>query len=535
MGSRTTTRDRLQWLIALRVAVATLLLGGAITVALVEGRPLDGFTPRASLLLVATSYAVSASFAIWLIKSGPRRASAIAQVSFDLALTTALVYLSGGVGSVLTVLFGVTVLEAAITLGRGAARVTAGVALSAQLALGYAVATGLLGAPPDQDPRHFSLEASELGFALLSNGVALLLVAILAGSLAERLRDAGGRLEEVEASAARLAQLNADIVGSLNAGLVTLDAEDVVMSANPAALSILGVTDDRPLLGGPLSRCLPGVTEGRGETETSGPGGAPIVIGYTRTPLTRAEGESLLLFQDLTELRELRAQAERAERHAVLGRLASGLAHEIRNPLGSISGSVQLVRESTALDAEDRHLLGVVLDEVERLNELVTSMLDVGRRREARKAKVDLTRLARDLVAVARGDTTLARVQLQLEAPEELTAEVDANQVRQLLWNLLKNAVQASPSEGVVRIRLWSEGAVVLLEVEDQGPGIMEPDRSRLFDMFWSKRSHGIGLGLALVKQITDAHDGTVTVDEGADGGTRFRVALPAGAPDARA
>ena len=322
--------------------------------------------------------------------------------------------------------------------------------------------------------------------------------------------------------------MNADIVGSMSAGLVTLDERDHVTSANPAALAILGLERDTDLLGEPLDRWLTDArTEGRRETEARRADGRELVIGFTRTPLARGDG-SLVLFQDLTELRELRMQAERAERHAVLGRLASGLAHEIRNPLGSISGSVQLVREATTLDDEDKHLLGVVLDEVDRLNELVTAMLDVGRTREVRAAPADLAQMARDLVSVARADTTLARVRLELDVPESLAATVDANQIRQVFWNLLKNAVQASPAHGTVWLRARATETGWEVEVEDEGPGVPPADRARLFDMFWSKRSHGIGLGLALVKQITEAHGGRVSVEEGQRGGALFRVEVPA-------
>lgn len=521
-------RERLQWLVALRVGVVTLLFGGVLGLALHAQRPLDAFTPRALVGLVIAAYAASAFFGGWLLRSGPTRANAVAQLAFDFLLTTALVYLSGAAGSVFTVLFGITVLEAAITLGSGAARITAALSLSVHLAFGYLVGSGRLAPPPDQDPRQYALDVGELGFALLSNGVAVLLVAALAGSLSERLARAGGRLEVAEASAERLARMNADIVGSMSAGLVTLDERDHVTSANPAALAILGLERDTDLLGAPLDRWLTDArTEGRRETEARRADGRELVIGFTRTPLARGDG-SLVLFQDLTELRELRMQAERAERHAVLGRLASGLAHEIRNPLGSISGSVQLVREAPTLDDEDKHLLGVVLDEVDRLNELVTAMLDVGRTREVRAAPADLAQMARDLVSVARADTTLARVRLELDVPESLAATVDANQIRQVFWNLLKNAVQASPAHGTVWLRARATETGWEVEVEDEGPGVPPADRARLFDMFWSKRSHGIGLGLALVKQITEAHGGRVSVEEGQRGGALFRVEVPA-------
>jgi signal transduction histidine kinase len=151
----------------------------------------------------------------------------------------------------------------------------------------------------------------------------------------------------------------------------------------------------------------------------------------------------------------------------------------------------------------------------------------VGRTREVRATPTDLAQMARDLVSVARADTTLARVRLELDVPESLSAAVDANQIRQVLWNLLKNAVQASHAHGTVWLRARSTESGWEVEVEDEGPGVPPADRARLFDMFWSKRSHGIGLGLALVKQITEAHGGRVSVEEGRRGGALFRVEVP--------
>lgn len=531
-------RRRLQWLVVGRVLVATLLLGGTLLLTVnTRTAGYSGFTPSALIGLIVAIYAASAVFAATLLSGQRLRANAYAQVGWDLMTTTALVYLSGAASSPFTVLYGIPILAAAMTLGPAASRTIAGLSLLGYLTVAYTVAGGLVPYPPDQAAAAYERSPSELGYSLLSNGVGLVLVALLAGSLAERLSKAGGRLAEAEAEAAALARLNDDIVRSMSTGLLTTDRDDRVRTINPAGAAMFGATAEE-LLGAPLADLIPAAVDAAGTRDESlarRPTGDEFPVGFTRTPLGDGEG-SLLVFQDLTEIRALREQAERAERLAALGRLASALAHEIRNPLGSISGSVQLISELPELGDEDRHLIGIVLKEVDRLNELVSTMLDLSRPSRPRPAEVDIATIAEELASVARADSTLGSVTIDVQRPSApVPAEVDPNQFRQLLWNLLKNAIQASPIGGVVTVEIRPEGDHVSIVVRDQGAGIPASERERLFDMFYSKRDHGIGLGLALVKQIVDAHQGQIDIGEGPEGGAELRVRLPQAQPSASA
>ena len=189
-----------------------------------------------------------------------------------------------------------------------------------------------------------------------------------------------------------------------------------------------------------------------------------------------------------------------------------------------------MVRESNALSPEDGRLLGIVIAEVERLNALVTTMLQVGRPSQIQPETVDLRRIANDVAAVARGEATSSnRLRIEEVSPESpIIVRVDSDRMRQVVWNLVRNAVQASPRRGTVEIRtgLDDEGRA-FLEVADEGPGIGAAQRERLFDMFYSGRSYGVGLGLALVKQIVDQHRGTIDILDRDGPGTRFRITLP--------
>jgi len=221
------------------------------------------------------------------------------------------------------------------------------------------------------------------------------------------------------------------------------------------------------------------------------------------------------------------ARADRAERMAALGRLAAGLAHEIRNPLGSIAGSIQLLRDNPALSDEDKQLCDIVQREAERLNDLVTDMMDLTRRREPVLTEVDLSSVAREVVALAstsgRGGSD---VRVEYQGLERAEVRADSAQIRQLIWNLVRNAVQASNPGDVVVVSLESDPAGLVLAVADHGPGIDEAARERLFDAFFTTRSHGTGVGLAVVKAIAEAHGFSVEVDSREGRGATFRVHL---------
>ncbi len=526
---------RLAGQLIVRLAVATLLLGGTLGLSLLAGRPLTAFTPRALTLLIVATYLLSA-FAAASLRSRRRDTlvrSARALLGWDLILVTALVYLSGGGSSGFPFLYGIAIVHAALSLGARTTVIAGALAFLFFVSLVAATGAGWIPVPPDANAASYFPGPAELGLNVAATALGLSLVTGLAASLALRLRLAGGRIREAERETASLAELNESIVRSIPSGVVTVDGSGAIRSVNPLAARLLGGAA-RALEGVPLSDLLPvprrpSAIDVRGEGEAT-PAGAPsFPVGFTLAPLLGHRGEALVIFQDLTEVRRLRAAAERAERLAVLGRLAQGLAHEIRNPLGSIRGSVEMLREAEGLGEEDRALMGIVLDEVERLNELVSTMLDVGRPTRPRTAWVDLAAMGEDLLRVAQAEAARQGVTLALvgHTQGELEAEADAGQLRQVIWNLLKNAIQASPEGGVVTLGLSGDDARVRIEVADRGEGVEEALRERLFDMFYSGRSHGIGLGLALVKQIVEAHEGSVVVDETPGGGATFRVALP--------
>jgi two-component system sensor histidine kinase HydH len=244
------------------------------------------------------------------------------------------------------------------------------------------------------------------------------------------------------------------------------------------------------------------------------------MCGYLAERLSTAGG-------DLARAEE---RAVNAERLAGLGRLAAGLAHEIRNPLGGISGSIELLRSSPQLTEEDRALCDIVFREASRLNDLVEDMLDLARPQPPNLAWVDLAETSKDVVALAAKSGRGEDVKVEFRGPSSLRVQADAAKLRQLLWNLIRNAVQASGAGTLVLVeieRAKSQDAII--RVIDQGPGIPPEAADKIFDAFYTTRSHGTGVGLAVVKGIVDAHGWRVSVESGALGGTVFSVCLPPG------
>jgi two-component system, NtrC family, sensor histidine kinase HydH len=226
---------------------------------------------------------------------------------------------------------------------------------------------------------------------------------------------------------------------------------------------------------------------------------------------------------------EVTERAERAERLAALGRIAAALAHEIRNPLGSILGSIDIIREAPGLGEDERRLCQIIRHETDRLNDLVSDMMNLARPRPPSFDTVDVARIAQDVVRIAgqagRGEQDVAVV---YEGPEHVTVRADAAQLRQVIWNLLRNAVQASGADASVRVCVEPRDKEVSIAVVDRGLGIPPAARDRIFDAFVTTRAQGVGIGLAVVRQIVDGHDAKIAVEDTPGGGTTFRVLLQA-------
>jgi len=242
---------------------------------------------------------------------------------------------------------------------------------------------------------------------------------------------------------------------------------------------------------------------------------------------------TIVIFQDLTELREMESRLKREERLAAVGRLAAGIAHEIRNPLASISGSIEMLRSGLSVESEDRRLMDIILRETDRLDGLISEFLTYVKPVRHRMGRVDLEHVLRETAEALRATDAGRNVSLSLPPPGTLHAiRGDRDHLKQVAWNLLLNAVQATRGQGKVEIRgadsrLGRSGDVVIVEVVDDGVGISPEDLPRIFEPFFTTKERGTGLGLAMVHKVVEAHGGHIEVESEPGHGAVFRVVLP--------
>ena len=316
-----------------------------------------------------------------------------------------------------------------------------------------------------------------------------------------------------------------------------------MLTINQVACDILGSTSEAAV-GAPVDRILPGLAARLGElgeraslTRAELPharDGRELVLGISVSPLHDRGGRfrgRVVNFQDLTELRKMEQSVRQAERLAVVGGLAAGVAHEIRNPLASISGSIELLHQMPQADEDSRALMSIVTREIDRLNRLLTDLLDYANPRSLEIEPLDLAGLVRDTVGVFAQDRGFAEVTVELVGADEGTAiemTGDAAKLRQVLWNLLRNAAEAaSQGGGHVWIEVVPAASEVTIRVRDDGPGIPAEHAQRVFEPFFTTKTRGTGLGLATVHSLVSDHRGAIRFDNPAGGGTCFEVRLP--------
>jgi two-component system sensor histidine kinase PilS (NtrC family) len=399
----TQIRQRFLWLAAARVLVCTVIFGGTVAVHLAESRSLDGPTPRLLLGVIISIYALSLGYALQVRSAPVRRLERLTSVSIslDLVAWTTLAYATGGASSPLSTFFGLSTLTAALLLGGNGTLWTAVCSLGFYGLLALLMASGVIDPPSDQ--RYVASNPIETTYQMVVTVTAVVMITALGGSLADRLVLTGDALIRAEASRASVVALYEDILRSIPVALVTFDAGGKVDSANPTAAQMLGV-DGASILGHELRDFAPFVPESviaglennaAGDAHLTTPAGE-IPVAFHCAPLYDHQGEvrgGVVVIDDRSHEERLREAVEHAERFAVLGRLAAGLAHEIRNPLGAIGGCVELVRETASLNQEERNLLATVTKDVERLNRLVTDMLQFARPRPPELQPTDLVAL----------------------------------------------------------------------------------------------------------------------------------------------
>jgi two-component system sensor histidine kinase PilS (NtrC family) len=528
----------LQWLIGLRlVVVSTLFLG----VLIIQFYTRQILPIRDLYALILTAYGLSLVYLMLHIQGVPERLQTVLQLAGDIALVTLFVYFTGGATSPFSFLY-LTVIMVAAVLLRGGGLIFAGLSAISYGILVDLMVFELVPLPANLGGVRVPLSTSRVLYQLMIHIAGFVLVALLVSYLTESLRTAKSSLEEERERSSRLLALTHHVVRSVGSGILAADLDGKVLHLNPAGQRILGVPDSESLVGHDLEDVMPlsdrrwddtlahvdARPSARFETRR-GPGKARL--GLSVGPLTDESGTLvgyIVNFQDLSEV-ELEMDRQRLqERMAAIGEMAARMAHEIRNPLASISGSAQMLAANDQREASSSRLLDIVVDESRRLSGILDGFLAYARPRTAAHGPVDLAAMLRDcLKLLERSDERRPEHRLTVDLPDELKVIGDDELLRQVFWNLTRNALQAMPDGGELAIRGTCTGDRVILVWRDTGVGMSDNVRSRAFEPFVTTRSKGSGLGLAVVYAAVQEHGGHVTIDSRTGHGTTVMVELP--------
>jgi two-component system, NtrC family, sensor histidine kinase PilS len=388
------------------------------------------------------------------------------------------------------------------------------------------------------------IQGQTLYYAVGLNNLAFFSVAGLSGYLSEQLNFMGTELNLKKRDIKVLRDLNKIIVDNISSGLITISSEFQILLSNRSALKIL---DESALVGKSLQDIFPGLAdlikesdrkrleklpnENRIERRYTLPSGEAIVLGLSVSPLVEADGNPagyILIFQDLTEIIRLEQAMRRQEKLAAVGKLAAGIAHEIRNPLASISGSIELLKSMLSLSTPDQFkLMDIMIREISRLNGLITEFLEFVRPEYRKQDACDVDSILSEVLDMVKVNTNLPQNVVQ-ERKLHSTVRVtgDKNKLKQVFLNLVINAYQAMTGieKAVITVATYIEGGNLVVRVKDTGQGMSDQTMRRLFEPFFTTKPKGTGLGLATAHKILEIHDARIFVESHEGKGTEFTV-----------
>ena len=538
--------NRLQVLMLLRVIFVSVLLGTSIFIQIHEKHSFIADIQTIHYFLIGTIYLLTFIYVILLKYTRNDHILAYFQLIVDTVLVTAIIYTTGGIDSVFSFLYILTIINASIILYRRGGYVIAscssilyGLLLDLHF---YNILTplGARGAAP------VDYENFNIFYLILVNIAAFYVVAYLSSYLSEQTRRSRVELKEKQHDLVTLEILNKSIIDSITSGLIAVDADGRIILFNPAAERIFGIgadmamgrraTEVMPFLTPYWNPGTPGVLNrelsSRPFTDLTHAleDGREIHLRLSAAPLRlpRVENDgTIILFQDITETTRIEAEMKRVGDLALIGELAAGIAHEIRNPMASISGSIQMLRDGLEVDDINSKLMDIIMRETSRLNRLINDFLVFARPRTPMIKDLDLNQVIAESLQLFQNSLHRGKkIDIVKSFPEPVVIPSDPEQIRQVLWNLFLNASEAMPEGGTLFVNTTREPAGARMEVRDTGPGFTPPALKHLFTPFFTTKDGGSGLGLATVSRVVESLGGTVTGRNHPQGGAVVSVSF---------
>ncbi|MGO8985136.1 MAG: two-component system sensor histidine kinase NtrB [Terriglobales bacterium] len=532
MHSITDERNWLTWLVKVRILILMVLLAIELAVIRLTPSPL----PILPFLTGMVLWFVLSLFFLFLVSVwNEHRLQAILQVLADLAMVTLVVHVTGGIDSSLNFLYPLVIVVACMLLPRVWGYLSAALAFilfGAVLELDYYLIL------PSYSNSHAKLKALQV--VIFVNLFAYFAIAYLANLLMSKLRQVDVQLKDASGALENLQALHENIVQSMSGGVITTALNGRITLVNRAAQQLLEISEAElrgRSVGHLFQDPLPQFGGDRGDAEVRyvADNGFRKTFRVRVSPLNvsaRGDLGFVYSFDDLTQIRRLEREVRMQDRLAAVGRLAAAIAHEIRNPLTSIAGSVAMLSDAPALNSDERHLLQIVIRESERLNNIISDFLAYSRGKHYRFERVDLVPLLEDTLTLLQHRLAAENAGIELArsfVKSEAWVLADGDKLKQVFWNFSENAVRAiktTDQGGTLTVALTERGADWEISFSDTGPGINPQQTEKIFEPFQSNFEGGTGLGLAIVYQIVQAHEGKVWARSELGKGTSFVLRL---------
>ncbi|MCD4749761.1 MAG: hypothetical protein K8R59_10345 [Thermoanaerobaculales bacterium] len=528
----------IQWLIGLRlVVISTLFLG----ILLIQTTTLLILPLKYFYGIILSTYGLSLLYIILYLWRLSLNLQAIIQLIGDIIIVTALVYFTGGLYSPFSFLY-LAVIVAGATIIRGGALIFAGISAIAYGLLVDLLVFGVLAIPPNLSGSTVPPATPRVLSQILIHVVGFALVAIMVSYLAETLRTTRHRLEEEMGRSQRFAAVAVHVVRSVTAGILAVELDGRILHLNPAGAKILDLNADARVNDQQIETVMPLRDHSWGLLFTRGRAMSSIRIedhhrttgfhlGLTVGPL-EDEMKNLvgyiINFQDLSEVEGAAQRRRTQERMAAVGEMAARMAHEIKNPLASISGSAQMLARSEEQGGSANRLLNILVDESKRLSGILDNFLDYSKPNQGSMRQCDLVAILQDCIDLLRLSEHLKPGHtIDLEVPEKSIVLGEEPLLRQMFWNLTRNALDAMPEEGAFKIGLVNHPGKVVMTFMDEGIGMSEEFRLRAFEPFVTATPGGTGLGLAVVYSAVEQHDGTIQIESAPGQGTTVIIEIP--------
>lgn len=532
MAAEFDERVWLAWLVKTRIIIITFLLGIGLVIVRLTHTNIEQ-TQFVSVILLW--YTLAVFFVVLQTLFRDAKVQARIQILTDVALATALIYVSGGIDTSFNFLYPLIIIVASILLPRWWAYLTASlsfIGFGAVLELSF---FGVIRSYSITRPDLKSLQA-----IIFINFFAYLAIAYLSSNLSQKLRQVDVELQDKSGALENLQVRHENIIHSIRGGLITTGLDGRITLINVPGEKLLerhGHDAQGSRIDEIFLDRLPDVDSFSvtGEVRSLTPSGIEKTFGVTVSPLRQMDYTVIgyvYTFDDLTDIRRLEREVRMRDRLAAVGRMAAGIAHEIRNPLSSIAGSVQVLSGISSMNEEQRTLVDIVTRESERLNNIISDFLVYSRDKQMKTAPVDLVSLLDDTLTLLKNHPQQAQPENHVEIVRDFRAAkavsvVDGDRMKQVFWNLLENALRAmSSGGGKLVVGLYDSGSEWMISFADTGTGIEQGRLEKIFEPFQPGFGVGTGLGLAIVYQILQAHNAKISVNSKPGSGAEFCIHL---------